>query len=138
MFIWSILVLIFIFLQSTVLSVDMVTVLVLWALLVWPVRRAWMAATIVGLLSDLIYGRLLGLSSIWYLGLGMGLWLYGRRYSTFHPIFLGLAVLGTMLISNWLLMKQSGWWWALVVSVVAVAGRRWLIEWQWGGKLRLN
>ncbi len=125
MILFIILVALFSFLQTTFLPVDVVTWMVLWGLLVWSARKAWLMALLAGVMVDLTAGRELGWSVLIYLLIGGGLHWYRRKYNAVNRWFLFLLGLVTMWGFNWAVRGQWVWVQGLItgLSLSLLSGR---------------
>lgn len=120
---WLILLPIFIFalIQGAFLSLN----LVLLGLLVWsafaPGKQILLVAFVSGLIFDLTQGTPLGVSSFIFLVFTFILYLYSRRFSPSHPLFLTIFVFFSSvfysLITNYPLVN---WLEGLVLAILAL------------------
>ena len=117
MFLWF-LVILFSFLQATWLHVDVVTGLVLWILLTWPAKRALVTVWGWGWIINLVSGQAWGWLSLTYLGFGLGLWWYRRKYFPFHILVLGLFMGGSELLVGRLVTGEWHWIQAAVLGIL--------------------
>lgn len=118
------------FLQSTIISIDMVTAMVLWAIIAWRPNRVWPAAFISGIFLDLIAGFPMGISSLIFLTTALIWWLYNQKYQSFHPIFLFTFTSSTFLIFNYATRDRVIWIQTIIWGIIFTLFRKFLIEFQ--------
>lgn len=83
-------VIIFSFFQATILPLNLVLIIVLgWGIL-RPSDQGLITAFFSGLILDLVGGKTLGLSSLAFLIVVFGAFLYRRRFRPSHPLYLFL------------------------------------------------
>jgi|SRR3989344_2561935 len=128
MIIFFILIILFSFLQATFLPIDVVTWLVLWVLLVWPEKKAWIMVLLAGLVADLTAGRELGWTGMIYLLIGLLLYVYRRKYMAFHPVFIWVFISGSVLLVNFVIQGRWAWIQAGLVGLTGLLMRNWMMD----------
>lgn len=101
-----------------------VLLLVLWAVTL-PPRRWPVLAFILGLSVDLLSGRPLGLSSLLFILLLAFLWLYSRKWSSSHPLFLFVLVVAGDWLARWLWGLSRVAWEIILVGLIAAIWGWW-------------
>ena len=118
------------FLQATVIPLDLVSILMVWAIMAWRPGASWLAVLISGIIIDLVAGYTLGLSSVIYLVTALIWWLYQQKYQSFHPVFLFIFTSLILFIFNFITRGQTIWIQAIICGLIFTAFRKFILEFQ--------
>ncbi len=100
---------------------------------VWPATAFGL-----GVILDLFGGRVLGTSSLLFLGMTFILWVYGRKWSLGHPVFLFAFCFGADFVCHLFWGQPFLWAEGLVVGIAAGIWGWWLGNTQGSGKMKLG
>lgn len=114
-----ILILFFALLQGAMLPINLVLLSIIFLAIYRPGKEVLAIAFLAGLFLDLAQGKSLGISSFSFCVFTYAFLLYSRRFSSRHPLFVGVFTLLAAALINRLTAGQFGWQKAFLLGVIA-------------------